>query len=68
MRKFSPSAAHIDAARGRPEEFREVCVPLYLPAPDARGLSAPRRIDVEELMVDASGITIGGDEEDDDFY
>ena len=67
MPKFSPSAAQIDAMRRQPKAFREVCVPLYLPAHEAWELSAPRHVDLEDLVVDASGITIG-DNEDDDFY
>ena len=67
MSKFSQSAAQGDAVRRQPSAFREVCVPLYLPAQEARQLSAPRQIDAEDLVVDASGITIG-DEDDDDFY
>lgn len=67
MPKFHPAAAHIAAGQRPHTAFREVCVPLYLPAIEARELSAPREIDLEDLMVDASGITIGGDD-DDDLY
>ena len=67
MPKFIPSAARIDAIRRQPETFREVCVPLYLPAVEAREMTAPRHIELEDLIADASGITIG-DDPDDDFY
>lgn len=67
MPKFQSHAAHIAAAQRRHTPFREVCIPLYLPALDDREQSAPREIDLEDLVVDASGITIGGDEDDDVF-
>ena len=51
--------------------IREVGVPLYLPAPEYGQLPAGDYVefDAEDLRVDASGTTIGDDEdEDDDFY
>jgi hypothetical protein len=66
MPKFQPHAAHIAAAQHRHTPFREVCIPLYLPMME-RELSAPREIDLEALVVDASGITVGGDDDEDDF-
>jgi hypothetical protein len=49
--------------------FQEVCVPLYAPAPGEHrhALTADDARD-EDTVVDASGITIGGDDVDDDFY
>jgi hypothetical protein len=67
MPKFQPHAAHIAAAQHRHTPFREVCIPLYLPMMEPPELSAPREIDLGDLVVDASGITIGGDDDDDGF-
>lgn len=67
MPKFQPAAGHIAAAQ-RHIPFREVCIPLHLPMMEVRELSAPREIDLEDLVVDASGITVGGDDEDDDDF
>jgi hypothetical protein len=72
MRKYEISPALIAQMRKRAVavQFREVGVPLYLPAhhTDA-GLPARAYVefDAVDLRVDAGGITIGGDE-DDDFY
>ena len=73
MRKYEISPAIIAEMRKRiaAADFREVGVPLYLPAYDAdRGLPARAFVefDAEELRVEAGGITIGGPDEDDDFY
>ena len=74
MRKYEISAAVVAEMRRRAvaAQFREVGVPLYLPAYDAnRGLPARAFVefDAEDSRVEAGGITIGGDEDgDDDFY
>lgn len=71
MPKFNLSPAFIAATRNSRPVFREVCLPLYAPAFGEPSLySAPRRdADTDDRVVDASGITIGGDDdEDDDFY
>ena len=71
MPKFQPMPAFIAAAHATRPASREVGLPLYLPAFDEREfLTAPRREgeDGDELVVDASGITIGGDDEDDADY
>jgi hypothetical protein len=73
MRKYEISPAIIAEMRKRiaAAQSREVGVPLYLPAYDGdHGL--PARVfvefDAEELRVEAGGVTIGGPDEDDDFY
>jgi hypothetical protein len=73
MRKYEISPAIIAEMRKRilASEFREVGVPLYLPAYDAdRGLPARTFVEfeAEDLRVEAGGVTIGGPDEDDDFY
>jgi hypothetical protein len=72
MRKYEISPALIAEMRKRAvaAQLREVGVPLYLPAYDTdAGLPARAYVefDAEDLRVDAGGITIG-DDEDDDFY
>ncbi len=71
MRKYEISPAILAEMRKRiAAQSREVGVPLYLPAYDAdRGLPARAFVefDAEDLRVEAGGVTIGGDE-DDDFY
>ncbi len=72
MRKYEISPAIIAEMRKRiaAAQSREVGVPLYLPAYDADG-GLPARafveFDAEDLRVEAGGVTIGADE-DDDFY
>ena len=72
MRKFEISPAVAAAMRNRAiaARFREVGVPLYLELPRATELSAPSfaSYDAEDDRIEAGGITIGGDEDDDDFY
>ena len=68
MRKhLIPAAvAAVHAARAR--RALEAGVPLYLPAYDDRlGFvpAVPDRIDEDDIDVDASGVTVGGDEDDD---
>jgi hypothetical protein len=71
MRKFeiSPAIAAAMRSRALAQRHREVQVPLYLHAPD--GLRAPARdfveYDAEDARVEAGGVTVGADE-DDDFY
>jgi hypothetical protein len=67
--KLNFSSARIAARRGTTPAFQEVCVPLYAPAPGEHrhALTADDARD-EDTVVDASGITIGGDDVDDDFY
>lgn len=60
-----PAIAAALAARARVP--LEAGIPLYLPAYDDRPGEMPAVEDAEEPVVDASGLTIG-DEEDDDFY
>ena len=72
MRKYEISPAIIAEMRKRiAAQSREVGVPLYLPAYDADGGLLPARafveFDAEDLRVEADGVTIGPDE-DDDFY
>jgi hypothetical protein len=73
MRKYEISAATIAEMRNRirAAQGREAGVPLYLPAWDAER-SLPSRafveFDADDLRVEAGGITIGGDDGDDDFY
>ena len=72
MRKYEISPAVAAAMRNRSlaAPFREVGVPLYLPAYDER--QAPARnfveYDADDSRVEAHSFTIGGDDEDDDFY
>lgn len=69
MRKFEISPTVIAALRNRAlaAPFREVGVPLYLPAYDPRAMQARIEIDAEDARIDAGGVTIDSDE-DDDFY
>ena len=69
MPKFNLSPAFIAATRNTRPVFREVCLPLYAPAFGEPGLDAAPfgEADADDLVVDASGITIGGDDEDDDL-
>jgi hypothetical protein len=61
---FSPAA--IAAARAaKARRPPETGIPLYLPAFDDRFVAAPEAEDADEGEVDASGITIGGDEDGD---
>ena len=71
MRKYELSPAIIADLRMRAlaAPFREVGVPLYMPALDTRMLTADSfaEADAEDARIEAGGITIG-DEDDDDFY
>jgi hypothetical protein len=71
MRKYEISPAIAAAMRNRElaVRIREVQVPLYLHAPDALRAPAPDFVeyDAEDARIEADGITIGADE-DDDFY
>ena len=68
MRKY-PSPAVIAAARAaKARRPLEAGIPLYLPAFNDRFGAAPEAEDAGDDEVDASGITVGGDDEDDDFY
>ena len=71
MRKYeiSPAIAAAMRSRALAAPFQEVGVPLYLPAYDERYAPAPEfmSFDAEDARVDAGGVTIG-DDEDDDFY
>ena len=71
MRKYqiTPAlAATIHAVRTAP--FREVQAPLYLELPRADEWRMPAYADdAEDLRIEAGGITIGDEaEDDDDFY
>ena len=70
MRKYQMTpalAATIHAVRTA--AFREVQVPLYLELPDASEWRMPAYADdAEDLRIEAGGVTIGADEDDDDFY
>ena len=69
MRKYQMTpalAATIHAVRTAP--FREVQVPLHLELPEQNEWRMPAYADdAEDLRIEAGGITIG-DEDDDDFY
>lgn len=71
MRKYEISPAVAAALRNRAmaARFREVGVPLTLELPRYDELRAPAfaEFDAEDGRVEAGGITIG-DEDDDDFY
>jgi hypothetical protein len=69
VRKHLIPAAIAAALAARARVPLEAGVPLYLPAHDDRLGELPAAEDDEDQVVDASGITIGDDEdEDDDFY
>jgi hypothetical protein len=73
MRKYEISPWAIAEMRKRvlAAQYREAGVPLYLPAYDAeRALPARTFVefDAEDLRVEAGGVTIGGNDGDDDFY
>lgn len=67
MRKHLSPAVIAAARAARARRPLETGIPLYLPAFDDRFVAAPEAEDADDDEVDASGITIGGDE-DDDFY
>lgn len=75
MRKYTISPAIIDAMRREAVAARREAsaqVPLFLPAYDAYTLPARAvpdftAFDAEEARIDAGGLTVGTDE-DDDFY
>jgi hypothetical protein len=71
MRTTQISPALIAQMRNRAlaAPFRETGVPLYLEAPryDAYRLPSFVEYDAEEARIEAGGITIG-DDADDDFY
>lgn len=67
MRKHLIPAAIAAALAARARDPLRAGVPLYLPAFDDRFGGAPAdEADAQDLVVDALGITIG-DDEDDDF-
>jgi hypothetical protein len=72
MRKFeiSPVIAAQIRKRAIAANVREVAIPLYLELPRYDELRAPAFVeyDAEDSRVEAGGITIGGDTDDDDFY
>ncbi|MHB1102375.1 MAG: hypothetical protein ACYC0C_06270 [Devosia sp.] len=67
MRKHLVPAAIVAALAARTRRPLWAGVPLYLPAFDDRfgGAPAADEADAQDLVVDASGITIGEDENDD---
>ena len=68
MSKLNLPPVHIAARRGPDAPaFREVCVPLYAPAPAEHRLYAVHAFDAmdQDVVVDASGITINDDDDDD---
>ncbi len=67
MRKNLSPAVIAAARAARARRLQETGIPLYLPAVDDRFVAAPEAQDPDDVEVDASGITVGGDE-DDDFY
>jgi hypothetical protein len=68
MPKFQSAAVHVAGSQRQYTPFREVCVPLYLPAIDAREECGAQAIDPEDQVVEAGGITIGDEDDDDVFY
>jgi hypothetical protein len=70
MRKYQMTpalAATIHAVRTAP--FREIQVPLYLELPEPNEWRMPAYADdAEDARIEAGGLTIGADEDDDDFY
>jgi len=67
VRKQLIPAAVAAALAARARVPLEAGVPLYLPAFDDRFCEKREADDAEDLVVDASGFTIG-DDEDDDLY
>ena len=67
MRKHLSPATIAAARAAKARRPLETGIPLYLPAFDDRFVAAPEAEDADEGEVDASGITVGGDEGD-DFY
>lgn len=68
MRKYPLPAAIAAAHAAKARRPLETGLPLYLPAYDERpGFIPfePVHMDDDEAEVDASGITVGGDEDDD---
>lgn len=65
MRKHPLPAAIAAAALAR-EARRQAgaAIPLYLPAFDRRFETMPEGGDADEQEVDASGVTVGGEEDD----
>jgi hypothetical protein len=64
---FIPAAIAAAARAAKAQRPQEAGVPLYLPAFDDRRWYDPALAEAEDVVIDASGITVGGDE-DDDFY
>jgi hypothetical protein len=67
VRKYLSPAVIAAARAARARRPPETGIPLYLPAFDDRFGTAPVAQADDDAEVDASGITVGGDE-DDDFY
>ena len=67
MRKQLIPPAIAAALAARAHVPLEAGIPLYLPAFGDRLGEMPAAEEAEDLVVDASGITVGGDE-DDDLY
>lgn len=67
MRKYPLPAAIAAVHAAKARRHRETSVPLYLPAYEERSGFIPFEplpADDDDAEVDASGITIGGDEDD----
>ena len=67
MRKHLVPAAIAAALTAKARRQPEVGIPLYLPAFGDRFDAIPQDEDTDDLEVDASGITVGGDEDDDAY-
>lgn len=65
MRKYLVPAAIAAALAAKAQRPLEIGIPLYLPAFGDRFEAVPQDEDAEDLEIDASGITVGGDEDDD---
>jgi hypothetical protein len=71
MRTPQMSPALIAQLRNRAmaAPYREVGIPLHLEAPRYDAFHLPAFVEYEaDEGVEAGGFTIGGDDEDDDFY
>ena len=67
MRKYPLPAAIAAAQAAKARRPRETGLPLYLPAYEERSSFIPFEpalADDDDTEVDASGITVGGDEDD----